>query len=169
MAPETLSYTQSLRVIGQDLDDVDIHSFELEKRDNAYIVRLNRRQTAKALPWEKGILRRITEKILGPGEPASEISNTLYFTSSQILGSDTERRMRRSTPGAMPDINKLSLALRVLGDYLDRKAANDFVISWTTVSITVRYGRAEEIFTLPNLYDLSVHMYLKRSKWALEN
>lgn len=164
MAPETLSYTQALRVIGQDLDGVGVNSFELEKRDDAYIVQLDRRETAKVLPRENSLLKHFTEKILGPGEPAKEISNTLHFTAAQLLRSDTERRMRRSTPGAMPDISDLSLVLRVLGDYLDRKAANDFAISWSTDSIKVRFGRKEEIFTLPNLYDLGVHMYLKRSK-----
>ena len=63
----------------------------------------------------------------------------------------------------MPDTKNLSLGLRVLGDYLDGKEARDFAVSWSTHLVTVSYDHKQESFTLENLYDCGVNMYLRRS------
>ena len=47
----------------------------------------------------------------------------------------------------------LSTVLRVLGDYLDRKAAGDFVVLCAPYSVTVRYGLKSESFTMQDLYE----------------
>jgi hypothetical protein len=46
----------------------------------------------------------------------------------------------------------LSLLLRVLGHHLDKKAADDFMISWSTKWVRVVYGNREETLTLLDLY-----------------
>ena len=74
-----------------------------------------------------------------------------------------KNQFKRRDPNAMPDARNLSLTLRVLGDYLDRRVAGDFAISWSTNSVRASYGQKVESFTLENLYDLGVRMYLKRS------
>jgi len=63
----------------------------------------------------------------------------------------------------MPDARNLSLVLRVVGDYLDRKGIGDFAILWSTDSVKVSYGKKVESFTIQDLYDLGVRMYLRRS------
>ena len=56
MTPATLSYSQSLRVIGQALEVLRINTFTLEKTGGKYIVR----------NWEPSFLESITEKVWGP-------------------------------------------------------------------------------------------------------
>jgi hypothetical protein len=63
-------------------------------------------------------------------------------------------------------------SLRVVGDYLDRHRAVAFDISWTSHSVTVKYqtpanGHNETNFTIDNLHDLGVGMYLRRSSRRL--
>jgi len=41
MTPAALSYAQSLRVMGQALEVLRINSFELEKRGDEYVVRMD--------------------------------------------------------------------------------------------------------------------------------
>jgi len=55
------------------------------------------------------------------------------------------------------------LLLRVLGHHLDKKAADDFMISWSTKWVKVVYGDREETFTLLDLYNHGTSMYLRRS------
>ena len=68
----------------------------------------------------------------------------------------------------MPDARKLAQVLRVLGDFLDRKEAVTFTVSVSGHSLSVAYetghGVQQESFTIENLYDRAVQMYLRRSK-----
>ena len=102
----------------------------------------------------------------GPTEP-------LVYKSSDIDRLDSEGRSGRGSQDSMPDARNLSLALRVLGDYLDQKGAQDFAISWSIHSVRVKYvtihsiGLKEEDFTVQNLYDRGVHMYMRRSNREL--
>jgi hypothetical protein len=55
-----------------------------------------------------------------------------------------------------------------VGDYLDKKRAVAFDIWWSIESVRLRFetaagGPKETNFTLHNLQDLAVGMYLKRS------
>jgi len=163
MTPPTLSYAQSLRVIGQALEALSIDTFELEKRGEEYIVRVERSESAGKLSWEESFLKSIAEKIWGSGDSAKEIANPVRFAGSDVDRLEAEGRSKRGKPNAMPDTNKLSLSLRVLGDYLDRKQARDFAVSWSTHLVTVSYDHKQESFTLENLYDRGVNMYLRRS------
>jgi hypothetical protein len=160
VARETLSYSQSLRVIGQRLHGAEINSFELNKRGEEYIVRLVPGAFVRKVSREKKLSKCISEKILS--DSLGGVPITLRFTISELLCSDDEEGLRRRKTG-MPDIDNLSLVLRVLGDYLDRKAAGDFAISWSMDSVNVRYGQQEQRFTAHNLYDFAIVMYLKRS------
>jgi len=162
MTAEALSNAQSLRVIGQQLAGLGINSFELDKRGDEYTVRMDRGESA-GKSGEKTFPKSIFEKTPGAPDTAREIPNPLCFSTSQIIWSDTENQLRRGQPTAMPDVRDLSTLLRVLGDYLDRKAANDFAISCDMGLVTVSYGQKKESFRSDNFYDLGVHMYLRRS------
>lgn len=163
MEVETLSYAQSLRVIGQQLDGLGVDSFKLDKRGDQYIVQRDDSESAENLSREKTFPGSTREKIRGSRSFSREISKPLHFSTPDILRSDNAGRLRRGEPGGMPDVRNLSLVLRVIGDYLDRKSADDFAISWSTYSVKVSFGQKQESFTVDNLYDLGVHMYLKRS------
>ena len=162
MTVESLSNAQSLRVIGQQLAGLGINNFELDKRGDEYFVRMDRSESAGKSP-EKTFPKSIFDKTPRASDTGREIPNNLSFSPSQIIGSDTENRLRRGQRNAMPDANDLSTLLRVLGDYLDRKAAGDFAISCDMDVVTVSYDQRKESFRIENLYDLGVHMYLRRS------
>jgi hypothetical protein len=51
----------------------------------------------------------------------------------------------------------------VLGDHLDQRAADDFIIFWSTDWVKVVYGNKEENFTLRNLHEVDANMHLKRT------
>lgn len=159
---ERLSYAQSLRVVGQDLDALGIDSFQLAKWGDDYIVWPERTEFTRKRSVEKGFLSKITQKILGEDDSDKELPNRLYFTPSEIVSADTQRRLKRKISDSPSDRRDLSFVLRVLGNYLDRKRAADFAIRWSKYSAMVSYGQNEEYFTVENLYDLGISMYLKR-------
>jgi hypothetical protein len=163
ITPATLSYSQSLRVIGQALEVLRINTFTLENRDGKYIVR----------NWEPSFLKSITEKVWGPEDSDKILLNPQGPTEPLIYTSSDTNRLealgqsrRRSDSGQ--ERHNLSLALRVVGDYLDRHRAVAFDISWVRNSVTVKYqspadGHKEANFTVQNLHGLGVGMYLRRS------
>jgi hypothetical protein len=163
---EPLSYAQSLRVIGQDLDAFGVDGFELEKWANDYIVWPKKSEFTRTLSAEEGLLSKIIRKILGHDDPEKEIPTRLYFRPADLVWADIQRELNRKASTGPSDRRDLSFVLRVLGDYLDRKNARQFTISWSRTSITIRYDQKEETFTPDNLYDLGIHMYLKRSTRA---
>ena len=162
MTPATLSYSQSLRVIGQALEVLRINTFTLEKAGGKYIVR----------NWEPSFLESITEKVWGPGDFDKIILNPrgptepLIYTSSDTNRLEVLGQSRRGSDSGQ-ERHKLSLALRVVGDYLDRHRAVAFDISWVRHSVTVKYqspadGHKEANFTVQNLHDLGVGMFSRR-------
>ena len=160
---ESLSHSQSLRVIGQDLDAFGIDSFELAKSGDDYIVWLEYSEFARRLSAAKRFFSRLGQKILGRDVTEREVPTRLYFTPSGLLSADTQRRLKRKISSSSSDRRDLSFGLRVIGDYLDRKQAREFTVLWSRDSATISHDHNEERFTSQNLYDLGIAMYLKRS------
>ena len=138
MSVANLTNAQSLRVIGQALDPLGINTFDLRKRCRDYTIWVERKNSEK----------KLTEEI--------------HFATSQILWTHVARALKRKTSGGVTDPHNLSFLLRVLGHHLDNNAVDDFMIFWSTKSVKVVYGKKEENFTLPNLYEFGTGMYLKR-------
>jgi len=159
-AAQTLSYTQSLRAIGQALEAFRLKSFELHKNGAEYVLHVGINISA-------GKLKAVTTKLLGRVDHFK-----ISITSSDIERLDAEGRSRRRSTSAGPTAN-LSLSLRVLGDFLDEKRAVTFSISWSPHLVMVQYqtpngNHIVQDFTTENLYDRAVHklgvqMYLRRS------
>ena len=162
---ESLSYAQSLRVVGQDLDALGVDSFELAKCGDDYIVWPVRAEFRRKLSAEKGFLSKITQKILGHDDSDEEIPDRLSFAPAQTVWSDIQRRLKRQSDSPS-DRRDRSFLLRVLGDYLDRKNAGQFTISCFNNSITIGYDDKQESLTSENLYDFGIRMYLRRSSRA---
>ena len=163
MIPATKSYAQSLRVIGQALEVIRINAFALEKRGEKYIVH----------NWEPSFLKSITNKVWGTGDSDEMVltpqrpPELLVYTSSDTNRLETQGRSRRGSGDSL-DAHKLSLGMRVLGDYLDKKEAVTFDIGWSIQSVTVKYespggGFKKASFTLQALHDQGVDMHLRRS------
>jgi hypothetical protein len=162
------SYAQSLRVIGQALETLRINAFALEKNGDKYIV----------TEWGKSILKTsLLKKIWGADNSGQtrytndQRSDPQVYNSSDAERLETTGRARRGSK-KVQGTYEVSLGLRVVGDYLDKKRALSFNIWWSTESVRVRYetaagARNETIFTAQNLQDLGVGMYLRRSSRQL--
>ena len=162
MAAVALSHAQALRVIGQKLVPLGVNSFELAKRGNDYIVWTNRDESGRHTPAKKTVFSKIIQGILGHVDADKETLNRLYFSDWDLLVADIEQQSKRKLDSPK-DIRDIAFVLRVIGDYMDRKVAREFTVSWSTDSIKVGYDRKTESFTLQNLYDFGINMYLKRS------
>jgi hypothetical protein len=162
-------HAQSLRAIGQALECLRINTFALQKKDERYIVR----------NWEPSFLKNITLKVWGRvGSDqltftAQESRGTLVYSSSDTKRLKAYGRSRRGSKDNQDTYN-VSLGLRLVGDYLDRKGAVTFSILWSIESVKVRYeapagSLKETSFTMQNLRDLGAGMYLRRSSRQLTN
>jgi len=162
MAVEALTNAQSLRVIGQQLAGLGFNSFEVEKTGDDYVVQLHRGE-AIGKSRTNAFPNSVSQEIRRSAESTTRNPNPIHLRPAQILQADNENRSQRHQPTAMPDPYKLSTLLRVLGDYLDRKEADQFAIEFDSASLTVKYGQKSESLRIDTLYDLGVHMYLRRS------
>jgi hypothetical protein len=120
------------------------------------------RELPRALAAKKTLFNKFIEKILGNVDSDKKTPDRIYFNDMDILTSDIEHQAKRRTRSPT-DVRDLSFVLRVLGNYLDRKAAREFTISVDPDSIKVCYDQKEERFTSQDLYDLGIQMYLRRS------
>lgn len=157
----SLSHSQALRVIGQRLANLGINVFELKKTGDLYAVHVDPSSDAGQLPNGRIATHHIGQTI-HPG-CRTEFPVILEFTPAELRWGDDQNRLQRIRPAAFPVVGNLSLMLRVLGDFIDRKAPDEFTISWSRHSVKVRDGNVEHSFSAHNIYDLGIVMYLKRS------
>jgi hypothetical protein len=162
MARGPLTYSQALRVVGQRLVGISFLAFELSKRRDEYVARLDPCAAARTAS-----IGKIASGGSGPnifGDRPGEVPLSFRFTPAELRCYNDAQGLRRTKPGALPNINHLSVALRVLGGYLDRNTAADFSIFWSKGSVKVCYVDKQQLFTAQNLYDLGIVMYLRRSE-----
>jgi hypothetical protein len=164
MASSTESYAQSLRVIGQALETLRINAFTLETDGNKYVVR----------DWETSFLKSVGDEVWRTVDfgqmpsPQEKSENFLIYTNSDTQRLEKQGRSGRGS-NEKPDTHTISSGLRLVGDYLDQKSAVTFNIQWSIESVRVRFEAAsgdpkETSFTMQNLKDLAVVMYLRRSR-----
>lgn len=104
--------------------------------------------------------------------PPAEPKTSLSYSFSTILWLDIQGRLRRGKSQETPNAYQVSQLLRVIGDHLDRKQAEKPTVWLSAHSATVVYehgsGRrsARDTFTVDELYNRAVHMYLRRRRRA---
>ncbi len=164
MASSTELYAQSLRVIGQALETLRINAFTLEKNADKYVV----------CDWETSFLNSVADEVRRTDDfgqmpsPQEKSENLLIYTKSDTERLEKQGRSRRGS-NENPDTHTISSGLRLVGDYLDQKGAVTFNLQWSIESVKVRFeaasgGPKETSFTMQNLKDLAVVMYLRRSR-----
>jgi hypothetical protein len=153
-------------VIGQRLHEAGVDGFQLIKQDDRYIVQAAADPIGDALQGRK--FPTAKDSPLGYVNDQANFP-ALTFTAAEICGADREARLSRSRDDSVPDIGRLSVAMRVLGDYLDRHGAADFVIFWSKSVVKLRCGENEQFFSSHNLYDLGVVMHLRGSERPVRN
>jgi hypothetical protein len=162
MAAITLSHSQALRVIGQNLVSISCDSFDLITAGDDYIVTWYDSGPPASTASTKTFLNQLLGNRFRQAKRERTASSQLYFSRSEILISNLERQAKRRA-GSPTDVRDLSFVLRVLGDYLDKKSVREFSISWSPQLITVQHHGKQELFTRENVYDFGISMYLKRS------
>ncbi len=167
-----------LRVIGQALADLHIDEFELNKDGDEYAVYAQARALTKAPARIKlgALLHRLQDKYLGvrAGIPKARPVPTalqLRYTPADIERLDCEHQIRSLTNGKKPDPYSLPELLRLVGTYVDRKGRLVSLFKGlehlTLQYLTERGETKIEDHNVASFYDLSVHMYLKRSNRRL--
>lgn len=166
MNPERLSYAQSLRAIGESLEARGIDTFDLEKYDDTYMLRVVASQPARG----ESFLKNIAQLLWGTGNSQPvDTTQILRYTPPDISRLVAEQQSRHDGLNVVPDAYKLAQVLRVVGDHLDRKEARAFKVSVSGHSVSVTYETESgtplnEKFNIESLYDHAVQMYLRRSK-----
>ena len=156
-------YAQSLRANGQALETLRIKAFTLEKKGDKYTVS----------DWEPSFLEGVTAGVGGKNDvgqmhpPPQSAGKMLLYTNADAERLDAQGRAKRSSTGSAGAYT-ISSGLRALGDYLDKKRAVTFVILWSHLSATVKCETAggtvlQTSFSLQELQDLAVGMYMRRS------
>jgi hypothetical protein len=167
-ASVSLSYAHALRAIGESLETKDISCFDLEKTAENYIVRPTDRVSAREA--EANFIKKVAPlaRRLQKSPKEQPAPAILCYTPRDVSQLNNEQQARHGQVNAMPDAHKLSQILRLVGDDLDRKEARVFTVSVSHASISVWYEnneghRKHESFTIQNLYDRAVRMYLRRT------
>jgi hypothetical protein len=174
------NYSQTLRAIGQDLEARHVKAFDVEHQNEDYFVwvRSEISSSEKSPPLKAGwkAFRRSRSRL--PDQPAAQKENSaepegsgayqLRYSPEDVDRLERAGQARRREPNRTPDAHSLSQLLRALGGYISRRNVRLVAISWREDSVSVVYqtteGRRElDNFRLDSIYDLWVHMYVRRT------
>jgi hypothetical protein len=179
-APSVAHYDQTLRVIGQALEPLEIQDFDLEIDGYDYTVRGQSASKKVRTDTKPGGLRnalknawdKFEAKSLGhamPDElPSPFVVLELHFEPDDIDRLERQgRAARRSDSKGATNPNRLSQILRALGAYVKRKSVRLLKISKRKDWVSVEYEKAVgvngvENFRTTDLYDFWVHLYKQR-------
>lgn len=172
------SHQLTLRAVGQVLDLLHVHAFEIEIDGKGFVVRgVSERTKDQVVIKAKGFRKLVKifrpNGATGPGRRSGEKATRPFeFSGMQFSQEDLERlelrgQASRLNSDGTPTYPSLSQALRALGTHIDHKEARLTRISGRDNQITAIYkmplGEEKvETYTQINLYDLWVHMYKLR-------
>jgi len=174
----TTPYQLTLRAVGQILDLLHVHSFEIEVNAKDFVVhgvseKSENEATFKATGLNKlvkifrpnGVTGRERQSRKKPPRPFA--FSGMRFSEEDLDRLELRGQASRMKFGGTPAFNTLSQALRALGAYIDQRRAGLTRVSGCDNQIAVVYklpfgGEKIETFTRINLYDLWVHMYKRR-------
>ena len=171
MATETFNFSQSLRVVGQLLEALNITSFTLRVDDGSFLVRervprSNREITVRnshAATWE--IIKARDAEF----KASFDTTGVLQFRVMQEDIAVLERigRSLRHNSNKAPDTSGPAQVLRAIGGYVDQKNAQPLLVSKNNQNIYFEFEAPSreiftEHFTISSLYDFWVNMVLRR-------
>lgn len=162
-----MTYSLSLRAIGQSLEILKLAAFDLDKDGEDYVLRSD--SLTKTGEW---ILRNTlsVDEIIGEDSDPPPSNRMLRFSRPDILRLDAVgRKRRRDTASSEMQAVKLSQLLRTLGDHLDRTQTHEFHISWKPDAVLVDYRLAggamdRRAFTPEKLQQLGSHSRFRRAR-----
>jgi hypothetical protein len=155
-----MNYSHSLRALGQSLERQGLRAFDIENRDDAYLVRDRSAEDPDA-GNPNAVLNH--DGLLRPDAPFK-----LRYTYDEIVGLDLEGKARRRDPGGTPDAYSLSQLLRALGAYVEHKNGRLLGLCWREQWAAVIYEaenrREVDVLRSASIYDFWVRMYVMRSE-----
>jgi hypothetical protein len=177
------SASQTLRAIGQGLEDQETETFDMERQGEDFLVILrSQRPKSSEFASSKGAFRGLLEwwnrsnknfiqADQSSGASPAPASTRLRYTPDDVERLERAGQARRSSPNEMPNAHGMSQLLRASGGYVDRKNGRLQAVSWRDHSITIVYdtvgGRREvHVFRHDSMYDIWVRMYVRRGQRA---
>ena len=147
-----VSYSEILRVIGQDLEIRGIKAFDIRDEGDRFFVQC------------------------GYQDPPAATPVTLYYTARDIEELNRKAGEKRGQPSKQGDFFTLSHTLRAIGGYVDQKKARLMRLSnndcpGADVVFRIEYETRERERVVDDrsgsaIYDLCVNMYKRRGKLA---
>jgi hypothetical protein len=181
-----LDYPRHLRVIGQDLETLQLKTFNLECTEDSYLVWSRSSAAEEETNPLSGLGKNRLQKLWkNKSQPRSHAQEERFTVLSSVKAKryryclrDIERmeyesRSRRRKSG-ITDGHSLSQLLRTIGAMVGQRHERLLGISWQDFSInivveTTQGQRKIDVFRPDNLYDLWVRMYLRRDNRALSD
>jgi len=168
------NYEDTLRAIGQGLENLEAVAFELEYSGGEFLVSGEcSRAFSGSNPIHRKSFRRLILKLGAkptptPGRRTFHFSGVRFASSDIILLNQKGRALRSSSGSGAPDPHSLSHVLRMTGAYLDSTKRELAKLVWHSPTLAVweinRTGNTiKKDFTLSEMYDLWVHQFKKRT------
>jgi hypothetical protein len=106
-----------------------------------------------------------------PAPPQPFAAVELRYTPAEVVRLDAERKNQRRSSAGAPEPHSLSQILRAAGSFVDQKEGRLLAVTKEGPKINLVYESAaksmlSEQFSVSELYDFWVKMYLKRAQRA---
>ncbi|TMA12606.1 MAG: hypothetical protein E6J89_04235 [Deltaproteobacteria bacterium] len=153
-----MSYAETLRSIGEALDDLRVETFKLLREGNDYLVRA---KTETIDGKHRNLQSTDLERFRGRYPE-------LRFSPEDLARLESEGRTKRREPEGVPQPNSLTNILRAVGTYMDLKGNSLLTISKEGAQwVVIRYksdigGICTEKVEISSLYAMFVRLYSKR-------
>jgi hypothetical protein len=167
---ENVSYAQILRTVGQMLEGLEIQSFALKIEGDDFTLSTHqmpqRQEKRLRVFWQR--LRGKGSGLPGSRKPSSGVLE-LHYTAADIARMNLEAQAKRGPTAGTPEPHSLSQVLRAVGAIVDQKRGDLLAVRKDNQNIEFNYksalnAKVTQQFTVPDLYDYWVKMYLRRGK-----
>lgn len=180
-------FSRHLRIIGQDLENLQLETFNLEFTGDAYLLWVRPESaTASSNPLlrvsrsrlQKLWKNRVQHRSIGQEESYTrsdaQPARRLRYTIQELERIERERRLQRRRASGSTDGHGLSQLLRTVGALIEQRNERLLGVSWQELSVslvveTVQGRKEIDVYRPDNLYDLWVKMYLKRDTRAISD
>lgn len=180
-------YARHLRVIGHDLENLQLDRFNLECTGDNYLVwlrpesptasqnlllRISRNRLQKL--WKN----RVAPRVIGHEETytntSSQLAKRLRYSFQDLDRIERDRRQLRRRHSRSADGHGLSQLMRTIGALVEQSNERLLGVSWQELSVsivveTANGGKRIDVLRPDNLYDHWVKMYLKRGNRAISD
>ena len=165
---ESGRYAEQLRVLGQVIEAYAANDFDVEVDGEEYVVRSPGSPPKPTGSLLDRLFSRLQDRDSAAGSASGEMLQVARLSQDNIARWETAGQAARRDQSAVPDAYGLSQKLRAVGEYLESMDAEPRRISKTGTNVVVEYatagGQAVTELSLPQLYDLFIRMYRRRSK-----